>query len=233
MLKNLAEENSIQWKNLSKTSFTHVLHVPKCPQLDIFHPKSSHGNMIKGLTQAITRARKGKGPKCTTHFRYPMENCFPYWSRIMGFLLFLQGQEDLHIRKDTILMPNVSTTEELEGTPRKIAWPLRTRSNPWSTQIRSNSENLSVVIKSIKIKDQLGAVFVCLLIMNVFIYECTFEKCKLYFDISICMKWIDLSYTPFVIMNFIDASKKRINPSAKENGKYGWKCFQILERQGS
>ena len=34
-----------------------------------------------------------------------------------GFLLFLQGQEDLHIRKDTILMPDVSTTEELEGIP--------------------------------------------------------------------------------------------------------------------
>ena len=38
-------------------------------------------------------------------------------------------------------------------------------------QIRSNSENWSVVIRSIKIKDQLGAVFVCLSIMNVFICE--------------------------------------------------------------
>ena len=36
--------------------------------------------------------------------------------------------------------------------------------NIWSTQIRQNSENWSVVTKSIKIKDQLGAVFVCLLL---------------------------------------------------------------------
>ena len=130
MLKNQAEANLSQWKNLSRTSFTHVLHVPRCPQSDIFRPKSSHENMIKGLTQATTRARKGKGPKCTTHFRCPMENCSPYWFRTMGFLLFLQGQEDLHIRKDTILMPDVSTMEELEGIPQKIARPSRTRSNP-------------------------------------------------------------------------------------------------------
>ena len=167
MLKNQAEENSSQWKNLSGTSFTQVLHVPKCPQSDIFHPKSSHKNMIKGLTQAITRVRKGKGSKCTTHFRCPMENCSPYWSRTMGSLLFLQGQKDLHFRKDTILTPDVSTTEELEGIPQKIARPSRTRSNPWSIQIRSNSENWSVVIRSIKMKDQLGAVFVCL-----FDHEC-------------------------------------------------------------
>ena len=38
------------------------------PPIRFFRPKSSHENMIKGLTQAITRARKGKGPKCTTHF---------------------------------------------------------------------------------------------------------------------------------------------------------------------
>ena len=134
--------------------------------------------MIRGLTQAITKARKGEGPKCTMHFRCPMENCSPYWSKTMGFLLFLQGQEDLHIRKDTILMPDVSTTEELEGIPQKIAWPSKTRSNPWSTQIRSNSENWSVVIRSIKIKDQLGVIFICLSVMNVFIWKWTFEICK-------------------------------------------------------
>ena len=50
MLKNQVEENSSQWKNLSGTSFTHVLHVPRYPQSDIFRPKSSHENMIKGLT---------------------------------------------------------------------------------------------------------------------------------------------------------------------------------------
>ena len=176
MLKNQAEENSSQWKNLSGTSFTYVPHVLRCPQSDIFRPKSSHKNMIKGLTQAITRVRKEKGPKCITHFRCPMGNCSPYWSKTMGFLSSPQDQGDLHIRKDTILMPAVSTTEELEGIPRKIAWPSRTRSNPWSTQIRSNSENWSLVIRSIKMKDQIGAVFVCLLIINVFICNCTYWK---------------------------------------------------------
>ena len=79
----------------------------------------------------------------------------------------------------------------VRGIPQKIARPSRTRSNPWSTQIRSNSENWSVVIRSIKMKDQLGVVFVCLLIMNVFICKYAYWKCKLYFDVSICMKWID------------------------------------------
>ena len=65
-------------------------HTPctQVPQSDIFRPKSLHKNMIKGLTQAITRARKGKGPKCTTHSQCSMENCSPYWSKTMGFLSF-------------------------------------------------------------------------------------------------------------------------------------------------
>ena len=34
-------------------------------------------------------------------------------------------------------------------------------------------------------------------------------------------------------MNFVDASKKKINPNAKENEKYEWKCFQFFEQQES
>ena len=34
------------------------------------------------------------------------------------------------------------------------------------------------------------------------------EKCKLYFDVKICIKRINLFRTPFVIMNFVDISKK-------------------------
>ena len=130
MMKNEAEENSRQWENLLGTSFTHILHVSRCPQPNVFRLKFLQGKVVEGLTQAVTKARKGKGPKCTTHFRCPLENCFPYCSKIMGFLSFPQDQEEFHIRKDTILMPDVITTEELEGILRKIIRPSRTRSNP-------------------------------------------------------------------------------------------------------
>ena len=70
----------------------------------------------------------------------------------MGFLLFLQGQEDLDIQEDTMSMPHVNTMEELEGIPWRIARPWKTRFNPWFRQIRLNSENLLVVIRSIKIR---------------------------------------------------------------------------------
>ena len=73
-----SRRNSRQWENLSGTSFTHVLHVPRCPQSDVFRPKCLHGKIVRGPTQAITRQEKGKGLKCTTHFRCPMGNCYPY-----------------------------------------------------------------------------------------------------------------------------------------------------------
>ena len=59
------------------------------PLVGLHSSKASCKNTIRSLTQAITRVRKEKGPKCTTHFRCPMENCFPYWSRTTGFLSFL------------------------------------------------------------------------------------------------------------------------------------------------
>ena len=34
-----AEENSRQWENQSRTSSSHVPHVPKYPQSEVFHPK--------------------------------------------------------------------------------------------------------------------------------------------------------------------------------------------------
>ena len=40
-------------------------------------------------------------------------------------------------------------------------------------------------------------------------------------------------WTLFVIMNFVDASKKRINPKAKENEKMvKMKMFPSFEQQG-
>ena len=140
------------------------------------HPRSSYENVIETLIQAIPGAIKRKEPRCITRFQCPTKSYSWYWSKIMGFLSFSQGLEDLHIQKDTMSMPYMNTMEEFEGIPWRIARPSKTRFNPWSMQIRSNLENLSVVIRSIKIKDQLGAVFVCLLIMNVFIRECTFWK---------------------------------------------------------
>ena len=165
------EDHTRHGKSLSRITLAHQ-GTPKSPLPISSHPKGSHKNMIRGLTQAITRARKGKGPKCTIHFQCLIQSCSPYWFRIMGFLSFPQGLEDLHIQKSMMSVLSVNTIEELEGIPQKIAWPSRTKSNPWSMQIRSNSENWSVVTKSIKIKDQLGAVFV----MNVFICECTSWK---------------------------------------------------------
>ena len=227
MLKNKTEENSSQQKNLSGTSFTHVLHVPRCPQSDIFHPKCPHGKLVRGSTQATTRTRKGKGPKCTTHFRCPIKNCSPYWSETMGFLSSPQDQWDLHIRKDTILMPDVSITGELEGIPQRIARLSRTRSNLWSMRIRPNSENLLMVIRSIKIKDQLGAVFSPFCLWMFAFVNVLFEKCKLCFDVSICMKWINLFQTPFVIMNFADISEKgnKFHDHKVNTQKWKWKCF--------
>ena len=169
------EDHTRHGKNLSRITLAYQ-GMPKSHFSVSSRPKGSHRNTIKGLTQGTTRARKRRGPKCTTHFRCLMKNCSPYWSGTMRFLSSPQDQGDLHIRKDTILMLDVSITKELEGIPQKIARPSRTRSNPWSTQIRSNSENWSVVTKSVKIKDQLGAILVCLSTMNVFIYKCTSWK---------------------------------------------------------
>ena len=69
--------------------------------------------MIKSLIQAIPGATKGKGPKCIIRFKCPTESYSQYWSKIMGFLSFLQGLEDLHIQKDTMSMPYVNTMEQL------------------------------------------------------------------------------------------------------------------------
>ena len=164
-----------------------ILHTWKSPLSIFSRPKGSHRNTIKGLTQAITRARKGKGPKCTTHFQCLIQSCSPYWFRIMRFLSFLQGLRDLYIQKSTMLMLNVNTMEELGGIPWRIARLSKTRFNRWSTQIQPNSEDLSTVTRSIKIKDQLGAILLWMFsFVNVF-----FEKCKLRFNVNICMKWID------------------------------------------
>ena len=107
--KRTKEDHIRHGKSLSRIILVHQ-GMPKSPLSIFIRPKGSHRNTIKSLTQAITRARKEKGPKYTTHFRCPMENCSPYWSKTMGFLSLPQDQKDLYIRKDTILMPDVSTT---------------------------------------------------------------------------------------------------------------------------
>ena len=79
--KHVEEQNRRKFEPIEE-SVGNLFHLrtpcTKRPQSDIFCPKCPHGKIVKGLTQAITRARKGKGPKCTTHFRCPMENCSPY-----------------------------------------------------------------------------------------------------------------------------------------------------------
>ena len=100
------------------------------PPIRCFSPQKFTQKYDQGSDSGYYQSKKRKRTKVYHVLRCPMENCSPYWSRTMGFLLFLQGQEDLHIRKDTILMPDMCTTEELKGIPRKIARPSRTRSNP-------------------------------------------------------------------------------------------------------
>ena len=137
------------------------------PLADLHSPQRLAQEYDQGSDSSYYQSKKRKRTKMYLHSRYPMGNCSLYWSKTMGFLSYLQDQEDLHIRRDTILMPNVSTIKGLEGIQRKIASPSRIRSNPWSTQIRSNSENWSVVIRSIKIKGSTRGSF-CLL----FDHEC-------------------------------------------------------------
>ena len=65
--KKGAKKNRIRHKkSLSRITLTHQ-DMPKSPWSISIRPKGSHRNTIKSLTQAITRVRKGKGPKCTTH----------------------------------------------------------------------------------------------------------------------------------------------------------------------
>ena len=157
------EDHTRHGKSLSKITLAHQ-GMPKSPLSISSHPKSSHKNTIKGLIQAITRARKEKGLKCTIHFQCFIQSCSPYWFRIMEFLPSPQDLGDLHIQKSMMSMLSVNTIEDLGGTLWRIARLSKTRFNCWSTQIQSNSKDLSTVTRSIKINDQLGAVFV----MNVF-----------------------------------------------------------------
>ena len=153
-------------RSLSRITFIHH-RMPKFPRLVFLHPESSYKNVIETLIQVVIGVIKGKEPRCITHFQWPTKNYSQYWSRITRFLLPLQSLEDLHIQEDTMSMPHVNTMEESGGIPWRIARPLRTKFNPCSTQIWSNSESLSVVVKSIRIKDHLRAIFVCL-----FDHEC-------------------------------------------------------------
>ena len=119
--KEGAKEDHIRHeKSLSRIIFVHH-GMPKSPWSVFVRPKGSHKNVIKSLTQAITRARKGKGPKCTIHFQCLIQSCSPYWFRIMGFLPFSQGLGNLHIQKSTMSMLSVNTMKELGGTPWRIA----------------------------------------------------------------------------------------------------------------
>ena len=180
--------------------------MPKFPWPIFLHPRSSYENVIETLIQAIPEAIKRKKPRCFTHFQCPTESYSRYWSKIMGFSSFPQGLKDLHIQKDTMSMPYVNTMEELEGISWRIARPSKIRFNPWTKQIWSNSENLSVVIGSIKIKDQLGAVFVC--------HECFHSwMCFLRNVNTTSMsafawnEWTCVSDT-FVITNLVDVLKR-------------------------
>ena len=167
--------------------------MPKSPWPVVLRPKCLHGDVVKALIQAIPKAIKGKRSKCTIYFQWPTESYSLYWSKITGFLLSPKSLEDLHIQEDTMSMPYVNTMKEPRGTPWRIARLSKTRFNPWSTQIRVNSENLSVVIRSIKIKDQLGAIFVCL-----FDHEC-FHTLLKYVNIAWCQHMREMKELVFQI----------------------------------
>ena len=66
-----------------------------------------------------------------------------------------------------------------------------------------------MVIKSLKIKDQLGVVFL-LLFMNVFISQCTLERYKHHFDVKHLHGIKGLLFHVFVILNLADVSKEGI-----------------------
>ena len=154
MCKRCLGKESHIWHEMSPSQiFLIHLRMPKFSWSVFLHPKSSYENAFETLIHAIPEAIKRKEPSCITRFQCPTESYSRYWSKIMGFPSFSQDLEDLHIQKDTMSMPHVNTIEELEGIPWRIVWPSKTRFNPWSTQIWSNLENLSVVIRSIKIKD--------------------------------------------------------------------------------
>ena len=165
------EDHTRHRKSLSRITLAHQ-GMPKSPLSISSCPKGCHKNTIKGLTQDITRAKKEKGPKCIIHFQCPIQSCSPYWFRITGFLPSPQSLGDLHIQKSMMSMLSVNIMEELGGTPWRIARLSKTRFNRWSTQIQSNSDDLSTVTRSIKTKDHLRVVFV----LNVFICECTSWK---------------------------------------------------------
>ena len=196
------------WHEMSPSQVFLIYHrMPKFHWLVFLHPRSSYGNVIETLIQAIPGAIKKKEPRCTTCFQCPTESYSRYWSKNMGFLSFPQGLEDFHIQKDTMSMPYVNTMEELEGISWRIVRPSKTRFNLWSTQIRSNSENLSMVIRSINIKDQLGAVF-CLSFDHEFFFHswmCFLRNVNTAL-MSACA-WNEWTCT-FFIMNLADVSKK-------------------------
>ena len=228
--KEGAKEDHI-WHEMSPSRIILVHHrMLKFPRPVFLRLKSLYGNVIETLNQAVIGVLKGKKPRCITHFQWPTKSFSPYWSRITGFLLSPQSLKDLHIQEDTMSMPHVNTMEESRDTPWRIARLSKTRFNPWSTQIRSNSENLLVVIRSIKMKDLLGAVFVCLLITNVFVCGCTFEICKLCSNVSICMKWMNFWFQTSLSFWILSILKKKGNKfrDHKVSTKKMWKCFQVL-----
>ena len=50
-------------------NYPHSSSYAQVPRLVFLHPKSLYGNAIETLIQAILRAKKGKGPKCTMRFQ--------------------------------------------------------------------------------------------------------------------------------------------------------------------
>ena len=150
-LKREEAKESHIWHKMNPLQISLIHHrMPKFPWPIFLHPRSSYKNVIKTLIQAIPGTIKRKEPRCITRFQCPTESYSRYWSKIMGFSSFPQGLEDLHIQKDTMSMSYVKTMEELEGIPWRITRPLKTRFNPRSTQIRSNSKNLSAIIVDAK-----------------------------------------------------------------------------------
>ena len=154
--------------------FPHSSSYAQVPLIDFLSPQKFVRKHDRDFDSSYPRGNKEKRAKVYHSLPMFYEELLPVLIWNYGIFVIPAKPRRPHIQKDTMSMPYVNIMKDFEGISWRIARPSKTRFNPWSTQIRSNSKNLSVVIRSIKIKDQLGVIFVFLLIMNVFICECAF-----------------------------------------------------------
>ena len=108
----------------------HSPRYAQVPLADLHLPQRFAQEYDQESDSSYYQSKKRKKIKVYHTFSMSYGELLPILVQNQGFLSFPQGQEDLRIRKDTILMLDVSTTEELEGIPQRIARLLKIKSNP-------------------------------------------------------------------------------------------------------